>query len=120
MAVPDPETIAFVACRLSPRAVEVGAGKGYWVWLMVQLGIDILASDIEPPDCSTTNSHHSPYDVEIGTFLGELRDTFVPVQVGGPEVLADPAERTLLLCWPPYRSWSDSRSSSGVRSYPQS
>ena len=104
MAVPDPETVAFVARFLAPRAVEVGAGTGYWAWLMAQLGIDMLAYDIAPPDRSTTNSHHSPYDFEACTFLGELRETFAPVQVGGEEVLVRHAERTLFLCWPPYRS----------------
>jgi len=104
MAVPDPETVAFVARHLAPRAIEVGAGTGYWAWLMKQLLIDILAYDIAPPDRCTTNSYHSPYDFETCTFLGKLRKTFAPVQVGSPEVLKDHAERTLFLCWPPYRS----------------
>jgi hypothetical protein len=104
MAIPDPETVAFVARHLAPYAVEVGAGTGYWAWLLGQLGIDIVAYDTAPPDRCTTNSHHSPYDVEACVFLGLLRETYAPVQVGGPEVLSQHTARTLFLCWPPYRS----------------
>lgn len=102
-AIPDPETVAFVARYLAPQAVEVGAGTGYWAWLLRQLGIDIEAYDIAPPDHCTNNRHHSPYDAASGTFLGLLRETYAPVQTGGPEVLPQHAERALFLCWPPYR-----------------
>lgn len=104
LAIPDPETVAFVAHHLVPQAVEIGAGTGYWAWLLTQLGVDMVSYDIAPPDRYTTNTHHSPYDSESGTFLGQLRETYAPVFVGGPEVLANHAERTLFLCWPPYRS----------------
>jgi hypothetical protein len=103
-SVPDPETVAFVAQFLSPRAVEVGAGTGYWSWLMAQSGIDMLAYDIAPPNLVTNNKWHSPWDAEAGTFLKQLRETFYPVAPGGPDVLAQHTDRTLFLCWPPYRS----------------
>ena len=104
MAVPDPETVALVARFLDPRAVEIGAGTGYWAWLMRQLGIDMLAYDSAPPDQCATNRIHSPYDFETCTLKGELRETFAPVQLGGPEVLATHTDRVLFVCWPPYRS----------------
>lgn len=41
------------------------------------------------PDRRMTICQQSPYDAQTGTFLEALRETFAPVQVGGPEVLAD-------------------------------
>ena len=103
-SIPDPESVAFVASFLAPRAVEVGAGTGYWAWLMAQAEIDIVAYDSAPPDVVATNKWHSPWDADAGAFLGQLRQTFHPISLGGPDELMCCADRTLFLCWPPYRS----------------
>jgi hypothetical protein len=102
-SIPDPETVAFVARYLAPRAIEIGAGTGYWSWLLAQHGIDILAYDSAPPDCVTTNEWHSPWNEQTASFLGQLRPTFHPIEHGGPEQLLHATDRSLFLCWPPYK-----------------
>lgn len=101
--VTDPASLAFVASFLAPSAVEIGAGTGYWAWMMAQMGIDIVAYDSAPPNL-IFNEWHSPWDGQAGCFTGQLRETYYPVVLGGPENLALHSDRTLLLSWPPYRS----------------
>jgi len=65
------------------------AGTGYWCALLATMGIDTLASDLEPE----TNRYHK------GARLWH------PVQaVNGIEAATHPeaVQRTLLLSWPPY------------------
>lgn len=102
-AVPDPETLQFVGPWLAPKAIEVGAGTGYWAWLLTQQGVEIAAYDTTPPHLFTTNEYHSPRDPLTGSFLHQLVETYVSVASGGPEVLALPRYygHTLFLCWPP-------------------
>src|SRR5947209_8015315 len=49
-AIADPASVAFVANHIGPRAIEIGAGTGYWAWQLSQHGVDIKAFDIAPPD----------------------------------------------------------------------
>lgn len=100
-AIPDPESCAFVAGFLGPRAVEIGAGTGYWAWQLSQLDVDMVAYDKWPPDQITTNDWHSPLDAD-GQLRGILRDCYFPLHFGGPQRLSDHADRALFLCWPPY------------------
>lgn len=77
-AVPSPEAIQAIAA-LGPEIVEMGAGTGYWAWLLGQAGCRVQAFEREtgqPP-------------------------RWVELQKGGPEVLARSQAQTLLLCWPP-------------------
>jgi hypothetical protein len=102
-AVPDPETLQFVSSWLMPRAIEIGAGTGYWAWLLTQLGVDMAAYDIDPPHLSPTNAYHSPRDTRTGMFLHQVIEAYFPVEPGGSEVLVLPRyqEHNLFLCWPP-------------------
>jgi hypothetical protein len=79
-AIPSPEAIEEIA-RHSPL-LEMGAGTGYWGWLLRQAGAKINCWDSNPG----AGPHWS--EVEYGTpeMMGELPDL---------------AERTLLLVWPP-------------------
>ncbi|HEX3640666.1 MAG TPA: hypothetical protein VHV10_05195 [Ktedonobacteraceae bacterium] len=97
-AIPDPMSVIFVAQQLGPRAIEMGAGTGYWSWQISQLGVDILAYDKAPPD-KIPNDFFAPYS-EVPS--KSLVKTWHPVQLGSIEVLAEHTDRTLLLCWPPY------------------
>jgi len=89
--ITDPDTVAFVVEHCGPRVIDPLAGTGYWAWLLSQHGIDVAASDINPPD-STDNTWHRD------------RQVFAPVAqadaVDAVTVLGD--DRTLLLSWPPY------------------
>lgn len=101
-AIPDSASVAFVAEWLGPKAVEMGAGTGYWAWQLSQLGVDMLCYDLFPPDQDTRNHYHSPRVSHSGDFSYELREVYHPIQRGGPSDLAQHRERTLFLCWPPY------------------
>lgn len=76
-AVPSTEAVRALA-ELGP-IVELGAGTGYWAWLIGQAGAAVRAMD-QAPD--------SP-------------PRWVPIHPGGPTDLAAASEPTLLLCWPP-------------------
>jgi hypothetical protein len=63
--------------------VELGAGTGYWAWLLTRLGADIVAYDL-------AESHEG----QGYRFKHEV------VRNGGLEVLKSSGKRALLLCWP--------------------
>ncbi len=88
-AIPDPATLRFIAEHAGSRIVEMGAGTGYWSWMLAQLGGDILAFDAHPPHCAKNEWH-------------QTGKTYYDVQPGTPEDLARYSDRTLFLCWPPY------------------
>mgnify|MGYP001603500572 FL=1 len=97
-AIPDPDSLAFVAEHLGPRAIEIGAGTGYWAWQLSQTGIDILAYDINPPD-QIPNGYFMHHDKAKPKTLVK---TWYPVQQGDTLALTEYPDRTLFLCWPPY------------------
>ena len=100
-AIPNPDALAFVAEHMGSRAVEIGAGTGYWASLLAQMGIDIICYDIQPPQHSGQNHWHSPCD-EKHELVGETREVFYEVRAGSHLAAADDPDRTLFLCWPPY------------------
>lgn len=77
-AVPTEQAIDTIA-RITGRVVEVGAGSGYWAWLMAQRGIDVIAFDAAPPAVA-----------------------WHPVWQGDERVAFAHGDRTLFLCWPPF------------------
>jgi hypothetical protein len=79
-AIPSDEVVQEIA-QLSPL-LEMGAGTGYWGWLLRQAGARI--------NCWDSNSGAGPHWSEV--------------EYGTPELMSelpDLAERTLLLIWPP-------------------
>jgi hypothetical protein len=86
--VPNDAALDAIACH--GPIVELGAGTGYWAYLLRQRGVDIVAYDAAPPGL-TPNVHYF-----------EPR-TWADVVLGGIEVLAAHADRALFLCWPGYR-----------------
>jgi hypothetical protein len=84
-AVPSPEALALVA-QSSPL-IQIGAGTGYWAWLLRRdYGADILPYDIHPPR-------------EGQNFW--FRREWVPILEGREDQAAAHPDRTLFLCWPP-------------------
>jgi hypothetical protein len=83
-AVPDRRAIAAIAGFVAgERLIEVGAGSGLWARLLLEAGVDVIATDYyEPPA--------TPY-VAV-----EQADAAAAVQRHSDC-------RALLLCWPPYR-----------------
>lgn len=86
-AAPTPAALR-LAARYAPL-LEIGAGSGYWAWLLRQMGVDIVAYDAEPPDGTYRNSY----------FAGN--HAWTHVREGGVEAIREHADRTLFLCWPP-------------------
>lgn len=75
-AVPSLAALAEIAA--SGPLIELGAGTGYWAWLLAQAGADIVAFDRAagaPP-------------------------RWLEVREGGVERLGEHPDRALFLCWP--------------------
>lgn len=81
-AIPNREAVETVASYGS--IVEVGAGNGYWAYLLEQVGTDVACYDSDPP--------------------GAHEECWHEVHRGAPEVLQGGAfdDRTLMVCWPPF------------------
>jgi hypothetical protein len=91
-AIPDNTALDLLAARAP--ILEIGAGTGYWAYLLRQRGVDVLAFDAAPPLTDTHSNTYHRNDLAVGT-------TWVEVLTGGPEQAAEHPERTLFLCWPP-------------------
>ena len=85
-AIPTDEAVAAIAAH--GPIVEIGAGRGFWAYLLRKAGADVVADDIRPRG----GSHWHP----------EHREPWTPVAYGGVRKAADHPDRTLFLCWPPY------------------
>lgn len=86
-AIPSEEALGAIL-RCSPRGVvELGAGTGYWAYLLQQLGLDVVAFDIAPAP-----------DGQNRWFTG--RRAWHPVHRGDYDVVGHHPERTLLVVWP--------------------
>jgi hypothetical protein len=81
MTISDPATIGFITAYASGRVIDPLAGTGYWAYLLQQMGVDVIASDIHPPERTWTHV--------------EVADAAAAV--------AGMSDRTLLLSWPPHR-----------------
>ncbi len=115
-AVPTDEALDAIS-ELGP-IVELGAGTGYWAYLLGKRGVDVVAYDwrpvIEPYNQGTPFRRVRTY-VTLGLELESDRDDGVTNQFkftrqwakvmrGTPEVLAHHGTRALFLCWPDYDS----------------
>ena len=86
--VPNRAALEAIA-RYGP-IVELGAGTGYWAYLLRNRGVDIVAYDLAPPDQAPNAYKFEPR-------------TWTAVQQGGVEILDQYADRALFLCWPGYQ-----------------
>lgn len=89
-AIPNEEALS--ALESQGPILEVGAGRGYWAYLLRARGVDVAAFDIEPKSGPWTE-----------------------ITRGSHEVAAEHPERTLFLCWPTY---ADEWASQAVDMYP--
>lgn len=84
-AIPNDRALDLLS-RNAP-IVEMGAGRGYWAWVLRNGGVDIDAYD----------------GFERGGFGYTATHVWTDVTPGGPEILSEyPKDHTLFLCWPPY------------------
>jgi hypothetical protein len=84
---PDDRSLSMLA-ELGP-IVEIGAGTGYWAYLLRARGVDVLAFDQAPPDGERANRYHAP------------TSTWSEVVSADHTALTEHSDRTLFLCWPP-------------------
>lgn len=87
-----PDTVTFVAQHLGPRAFDPLAGTGYWAALLRRHGVDIIASDLNPPQPDERNMYHRTGVQHVDVRAVEAIDACRRFGVG----------RSLLLSWPPY------------------
>lgn len=78
-----PNTDALHALLALGPLVELGAGTGYWAWLLTRMGADIVAYDV-------AESHEGQ----------GYRFRHPLVRNGGVDALKSSGSRALLLCWP--------------------
>ena len=72
--------------------VECGAGMGYWTALLRARGIDVIACDLAPPGRKARNDYHK-----------RSRAPWTEIERGSSvEAARRHADRSLVLCWPPY------------------
>jgi hypothetical protein len=76
-AVPTQSAVDVVV-RHAERVVEIGAGSGYWAWLLSQAGAAVMAFDCSPRS-----------------------NTWYPVYPGDERSAAEYYNAALFLCWPP-------------------
>jgi hypothetical protein len=94
-AIPNQEAIDYLV-SLSP-IVEMGAGTGYWAYLITQAGGDIIAFDKQPH----YNLQATPFSRRM-----EANNQWTEVLQGEctrlKSTLVRYPDRTLFLCWAPY------------------
>lgn len=106
-AIPDPQALGFIVNVLDGRSVvELGAGNGYWAWLLRQCGVDVNAYDAHPighPDSWFDGNQWRENLKHYGLEVAKPKEWF-PVEQGSHEVLALPTNstRVLFLCWPDF------------------
>lgn len=85
-AIPSYEIIGAIRTIAGDHIVELGAGTGYWAKFLSQYGLDVLAFDTKDTRSSYCNDVY-----------------YYKVNEAGHEALSWNSDRSLLLCWPPYR-----------------
>jgi len=85
-SIPDETSINLIA-EYAP-IVEIGAGVGYWAWLLRRKDVDVVAYDSHP-----TSQTHNRYHHENPQWTEVLR--------GNASDAAKHPRHALLLCWPP-------------------
>lgn len=75
-AIAAPQAIAFIVETLNGRSVvEMGAGTGYWAWMLEQCGVSVIAYDIAPP-ARAKNDWHSPRKTVVRHYTDEERASY--------------------------------------------
>jgi hypothetical protein len=83
----------------APRIIEVGAGTGYWSYLLSKLGADVVSYDAHPPGYIDDTTSDGGQNVYFGS------TSYYPVETGVTSTIfggtcSDVADRALLIVWP--------------------
>jgi hypothetical protein len=108
-AIPSPETLDWMSAFCGGRrAVDLGAGRGYWAAQMAAVDIDVKAYDFEPPDKVDNVSFPSGGELaDVWHPVGDLRDY--------EREAAGRSEDVLFLCWPP--GWGNTMASEALAAF---
>ncbi len=87
-----PNALALSALGEENAIVEMGAGTGFWAYLLRKHGTDVIAYDEKPV---IPGSSYNAYGFER---------SWTEVLPGSVDKLIDHRNRTLLLCWPDYNT----------------
>jgi len=86
-AIPNDEAIHAIKTLVEQNKlaglIEIGAGSGYWAWMLEQVSVNTIPID--------------SFDWEIHRNVKH----WVPIIHGGPSEAALHSNRALFLCWPP-------------------
>ena len=85
--LPEPHLLQAV-WRHSPL-VELGAGTGYWTYMLRTMGADVVAYDIAPIGGLRENRYHPEARAWTDVIDGDL------------QILSRHRDRCLFICWPP-------------------
>lgn len=83
-AVPNMAAINEIARH--GKVVEIGAGSGYWAYLLREHGVDVVAYDEKPYENKWCNN------------------IWTDIEKGDADSGQNHPNRTLFLCWPPYET----------------
>lgn len=86
-AIPSNDALRKIA-GFASHICEIGAGTGYWAYMLKQHGCDIVAYDLAIPGQHDNKWGHDK--------------TWFPVQHGDVLTINQHQHRALMLCWPPY------------------
>ncbi|MCX8123306.1 MAG: class I SAM-dependent methyltransferase [Spirochaetes bacterium] len=78
--------------ELSP-IIEIGAGNGYWAYMLTQVGADVIAYDKYPPEDPLYPFVHHSNNIWF-------EEQWFDVNKGDANVALEYPERSLFLCWP--------------------
>ena len=87
---PTPSALKKIKAFSPEGIVEVGAGTGYWAYVLRQMGVEIVCFDLHPVE-KGNNRHHR--DVTSWTHIRK----------GYSTAARDYPDRVLFLSWPPWK-----------------
>lgn len=101
-AVPTSEALETIRSWSPDGVVEMGAGTGYWSWMLENQGIKVVPFDRNPTHLHRINpQHHLVRETRLwDSKKAKNVPSFLPVHIGGPDVLSSFPGHSLLLCWP--------------------
>lgn len=93
-SIPGPQAVSRVvelAADNKTGVVDVMAGTGYWARVLHEAGVDVVATDLLPPNGSEHNGYHPSNVAHFGVLTADAADSALVH-----------AERILFMSWPPF------------------
>jgi hypothetical protein len=119
-----PTLMAFTAIRgLGRDVVEMGAGTGYWAWLLRKRDVNVVAYDRDPCGPESTNKWFGKPDRDASPEVWEQwhaskwrmpKPWIDDVIADKPTALRAHRDRALMLCWPPMRGKGEDMASESL------